>query len=74
MPYCAPHGLARDTVRRLAAAVGVDAIMLAKRGRNFNSLYELSGECRSWCSGPPPRLLPSTTSSCTMWCMRRTAG
>ena len=44
MPYCAPHGLARDTVRRLAAAVGVDAIMLAKRGRNFNSLYELSGE------------------------------
>lgn len=57
MPYCAPHGLPRDTVRRLAAAVGVDAILLAKRGRNFNSLYELSAE---W-----PVVVFGTTASLT---------
>lgn len=56
MPYCAPHGLAHDTVRRMAAAVGVDAIMLSKRGRNFNSLYELSGEWPVVMFGPTASL------------------
>ena len=56
MPYCAPHGLTGDTVRRLAAAVGVDAIILAKRGRNFNSLYELSGEWPVAVFGPTASL------------------
>ena len=56
MPYCAPHCLSGDTVRRLAAAVGVDAIMLAKRGRNFNSLYELSGEWPAVVFGPTASL------------------
>ena len=56
MPYCAPHGLAHDTVKRLAAAVGVDAIILAKRGRNFNSLYELSGEWPVVVFGPTASL------------------
>lgn len=56
MPYCAPHGLTHDTVRRMAAAVGVDAIMLAKRGRNFNSLYELSREWPVVVFGPTASL------------------
>ena len=56
MPYCAPHGLASDVVRRIAAAVGVDAIILTKRGRNFNSLYELSGEWPAVVFGPTASL------------------
>lgn len=56
MPYCAPHGLAYDAVKRIAAAVGVDAIMLTKRGRNFNSLYELSGEWPVVVFGPTASL------------------
>ena len=56
MPYCAPHGLAHDTVRLMAAAVGVDAVMLPKRGRNFNSLHELSGEWPAVVFGPTASL------------------
>ena len=56
MPYCAPHGLAYDVVKRMAAAVGVDAVILTKRGRDFNSLYELSGDWPAVVFGPTASL------------------
>ena len=56
MPYCAPHGFTHDTLSRLAAAVGTDMMILPKRGRNFNSLYELSGEWPLVVFGPTASL------------------